>query len=58
VTDVPAAEGEVVEVIVIRGPDDAARYAASPVARGELSDEEDSLGWEADAWDEFADEAR
>jgi hypothetical protein len=58
VTGVTAAEGEVVEVIVIRGTDDASRYAAAPVAEGEMTDVDDPLGWEADGWDEFANEAR
>jgi hypothetical protein len=58
VTGVPAAEGEIVEVIVIRGSDDAARYASAPVRESEFSDVEDPLGWEAEGWDEFANEAR
>ena len=58
VTGVPAAEGEVVEVIVIRGSHDAERYARAPVAPGEFSDAEDPLGWDGDDWDEFAHEAR
>ena len=58
VTGVPAAEGEVVEVIVIRGSHDAERYACAPVAPGEFSDAEDALGWDGEGWDEFAHEAR
>jgi hypothetical protein len=58
VTGVPAAEGEIVEVIVIRGSHDAERYACAPVAQGEFSDVEDPLGWDGEGWDEFADEAR
>ena len=55
---VPAAEGEVVEVIVIRGSHDAERYACAPVAPAKFSDEEDALGWDGEGWDEFAHEAR
>jgi hypothetical protein len=58
VTGVPAAEGEVVEVIVIRGSHDAGRYACAPVVPGEFSDAEDPLGWDGEGWDEFAHEAR
>jgi len=58
VTGVPAAEGEIVEVIVIRGAGDAERYARAPVTPGEFSDGEDPLGWEGEGWDEFANEAR
>jgi hypothetical protein len=57
VTGVPAADGEVVEVIVIRGAGDAERYAQAPVAQGEFSDAEDPLGWDGEGWDEFANEA-
>lgn len=57
-TGVPAAEGEVVEVIVIRGSGDAERYTCAPVAPSEFSDSEDPLGWDGDGWDEFANEAR
>jgi hypothetical protein len=58
VTGVPAAEGEVVQVIVIRGTDDAERYACAPIAAAEFSDEEEPLGWDGEGWDEFANEAR
>ncbi len=58
VTGVPAAEGEVVQVIVIRGADDAERYACAPVSPGEFSDAEDPLGWDGEGWDELANEAR
>jgi hypothetical protein len=51
VSGVPMPEGEVVEVIVIRGADDAARYASAPVAAGEFSDIEDPLGWDGVGWD-------
>jgi hypothetical protein len=44
VTGVPAAAGEIVEVIVIRGADDVERYARAPVTSGDFSDHEDSLG--------------
>ena len=54
VTGVPAADGEVVEVIVIRGTHDAERYARAPVAPGEFSDLEDPLGWDGEGWDGFA----
>jgi hypothetical protein len=54
VTGVPAAEGEVVEMIVIRGSNDAARYASTPVAPGEFSDAEDPLAWDGEGWDDFA----
>ena len=57
VNGVPAPEGEIVEVIVIRGADDAARYACAPVTPGEFSDVEDPLGWDGQGWDEFDDEA-
>lgn len=57
VTGVPAPEGEVVEVIVIRGADDAARYACAPLTPGEFADVEDALGWDGEGWDEFDDEA-
>jgi hypothetical protein len=57
VTGVPAAEGETVQVIVIRGGDDAERYARAPVGPGEFSDVEDPLGWDGEGWDEFAHEA-
>lgn len=58
VTGIPAAEGEVVQVIVIRGADDSERYACAPVSPGEFSDAEDPLGWDGEGWDEFANEAR
>ncbi len=58
VTGVPAADGEIVEVIVIRGGDDAERYARAPVDGAEFSDVEDPLGWDGDGWDEFTNEAR
>ncbi|MDQ3037954.1 MAG: hypothetical protein M3Y87_36500 [Myxococcota bacterium] len=32
---------------------DAAAYAASPVSPAELGTEDDSLGWDAEGWDEF-----
>ena len=57
VNGVPAREGEIVEVIVIRGADDAARYASAPVTPSEFSDVEDLLGWDGEGWDEFDDEA-
>jgi hypothetical protein len=53
-----AADGEVVEVIVIRGSDDAQRYACAPVTLGEFSDTDDALGWDGEGWDEFSNEAR
>lgn len=43
VTGVPAAEGEVVQVIVIRGIDDAERYARAPVTPVEFADAEEPL---------------
>ena len=58
VTGVQATEGEVVEVIVIRGSHDAGRYACAPVTPGEFSDAEDPLGWDGEGWDEFVNEAR
>jgi hypothetical protein len=58
VAGVPAAEGELVEVIVIRGADDAERYARAPITAGEFSDVEDPLGWDGEGWDEFVNEAR
>jgi hypothetical protein len=58
VTGVTAAEGEVVEVIVIRGAQDIDRYASAPVGPSEFSDVEDPLGWDGDGWDEFVHEAR
>jgi hypothetical protein len=58
VTGVTAAEGEVVEVIVIRGSQDIDRYATAPVGASEFSDIEDPLGWDGDSWDEFGHEAR
>jgi hypothetical protein len=58
VRGIAAADGEVVEVIVIRGSHDAERYALAPVAPGEFSDWEDPLGWDGEGWDEFAHEAR
>jgi hypothetical protein len=58
VTGIPAAEGEVVEVIVIRGIDDAERYARAPVTPGEFADAEDPLAWDGEGWDEFANETR
>lgn len=58
VTGVPAAEGEVVEVIVIQGTRDVERYARAPVAPGEFADADDPLGWDGEGWDQFANEAR
>jgi hypothetical protein len=58
VTGVPAAEGELVQVIVIRGTDDAERYACAPVAGAEFSDSDEPLGWDGEGWDDFANEAR
>ena len=58
VTGVPAAEGEVVEIIVIRGSRDADRYASAPVAPAEFSDVDESLGWDGEGWDELGHEAR
>ena len=58
VAGIPASEGEIVEVIVIRGSDDAERYACAPVAPGEFTDGEDPLGWDGEGWDELANEAR
>jgi mRNA-degrading endonuclease toxin of MazEF toxin-antitoxin module len=49
VTGVPAADGEVVEVIVIRGSGDSERYARAPVGQGEFSDAEDPLAGRAKA---------
>jgi hypothetical protein len=58
VTGVPAADGEVVEVIVIRSAGDAERHARALVNQGEFSDAGDPLGWEGEGWDEFANETR
>jgi hypothetical protein len=58
VTGVPAAEGEVVQVIVIRGTDDTERYARAPVGPEEFADVEDPLAWDGEGWDEFANAAR
>lgn len=58
VTGVPAAEGEVVQVIVIRGTDDAERYARAPITPVEFADAEEPLAWDGEGWDEFANEAR
>jgi hypothetical protein len=57
VNGVPAPEGEIVEVIVIRGADDAARYACAPATPGEFPDIEDRLGWDGQGWEEVDDEA-
>ena len=48
VTGVQATEGEVVEVIVIRGSHDAERYACAPVTPGEFSDAGDTLAWDGE----------
>jgi hypothetical protein len=32
---------------------DAEAYAALPPAEGELSSDEDALGWEGEGWEEF-----
>jgi hypothetical protein len=51
VTGVPAADGEVVQVIVIRGKDDAERYSG---ASSTLSAAEEPMAWDGEGWDEFA----
>ena len=58
VMGVPGGEGEMVEVIVIRGSHDAERYAYAPVLPSEFVDAADPLGWDGEGWDEFDDEAR
>ena len=47
VTGVPAADGEMVQVIVIRGTDDAERYAGPPAA-------DNPMGWDGEGWDDLA----
>jgi hypothetical protein len=58
VTGVDAREGELVEMIVLRGRDDRERYACAPVNPGEFSDVDDPLAWDGEGWDGLFDEAR
>lgn len=53
VTGLPMAEGEEVDVIVVRTQDDAARYAAMPVTAGEFSDTYEPMARDAGGWDEI-----
>ena len=52
-TGLPIAEGEEVDVIVVRKQDDAARYAAMPVSAAELSESYEPMAWDAGGWDEI-----
>jgi hypothetical protein len=41
-------------VLEAAATDDAAAYRAAPPDAGEFGSEDDSLGWEAEGWEEFS----